>query len=488
MNKPRNIDVSETGLPNPNPVLAVDLDGTLIKSDMLYESFWSAATRDWPTALGTIRALARGRAALKRALVEASSVTVETLPYNEEVLNYIRAAKAKGARVALVTASDQRLADRIAEHLGLFDEVHGSDGKNNLKGEAKAAFLTDRYGPRGYVYMGDHEVDLSIWQQAAKAVTVNASEDLRAKANGLSVEVEHLGSSVRDLKPYAKAMRPHQWLKNILVFLPMLLGHQLTPAGFGAAFLAFVAFSMVASSVYVLNDLLDLAADRAHPRKRKRPFAAGALPIAHGTILAAGLLVLGAVLSLFLGWKFFLVMVVYYVMTTAYSLYFKRRVVIDICMLAGLYTLRIVAGGVAVSVTMSVWLLAFSIFLFFSLAAVKRQAELVDNLKAGKLSATGRGYHVDDLPMISQMAIAAGYISVLVMALYINSPDVRGLYASPVLLWGICLVLLFWVSWMVMTAHRGQMHDDPIVFAVKDRTSRLCGVLVVGFALAAAVL
>ncbi len=462
-------------------ILAVDLDGTLLKSDMLYESFWSAAARDWRSALRAIGALAGGKAALKRAMSDASEVVVETLPYNEDVLAYIHAHKAAGGQVVLVTATDQALADRVAAHLGLFDAVYGSDGQRNLKGENKAKFLVETYGERGFAYMGDHEADLAVWKHAAKAVTVNAPVELRNKAAGVCQDVTHLGQSALDKTPYVKALRPHQWLKNILVFLPMLLAHELTFGAFASSLLAFVAFSLVASSVYVLNDLLDLAADRAHPRKCKRPFASGSLPIAHGTGLAAGLFGAGFILSLLAGPLFLFVMVCYYAMTTGYSLYFKRRMVIDICVLAGLYTMRIIAGGVAAAIPLSVWLLAFSIFLFFALAAVKRQAELVDTMKAGKLGATGRGYHVDDLAIISQMALASGYISVLVLALYMNSAQVVLLYPNPQILWGICLVLLFWVSWIVMTTHRGDMHDDPIVFAVKDRISRICGLLVVGF-------
>jgi 4-hydroxybenzoate polyprenyltransferase/phosphoserine phosphatase len=475
-----------TGTVKADMVLAVDLDGTLLKSDMLYESFWSAASKDWRSALAAVKALSKGKAALKRELAGASDVVVETLPYDDEVIEHIRAWRTAGGKTALVTASDQGLANRVAAHLGLFDDVHGSDGTNNLKGNTKAAFLTDHYGAKAYAYMGDHEADLSVWAGAGRAVTVNASAELRAKAEALGVEVEHLGTAETDYKPYLKALRPHQWLKNILVFLPMLLGHQLNFAALFTSFLAFCAFSLVASSVYVLNDLLDLAADRAHPRKCKRPFASGTLPIAHGTGLAAGLFGAGFVLSVLISPLFLFVMLCYYAMTTGYSLYFKRRMVIDICVLAGLYTMRIIAGGVASSVPLSVWLLAFSVFLFFSLAAVKRQAELVDMAKAGKLSTSGRGYHVDDLSIISQMALASGYVSVLVLALYMTSPQVSLLYSNPSVLWGICLVLLFWVSWIVMTTHRGEMHDDPIVFAVKDRISRICGLLAVGFAMGGA--
>jgi 4-hydroxybenzoate polyprenyltransferase len=277
-------------------------------------------------------------------------------------------------------------------------------------------------------------------------------------------------------------MRPHQWVKNALVFLPVLASHQIAAATLLQSLLAFVAFSLVASSVYVLNDLLDLAADREHPRKRNRPFASGAIPIAHGTWMAAGLLGAGGLVSLTLGAEFVLVMLAYYVATLAYSLHLKRRALVDIALLAGLYTIRIVAGSAATGIELSMWLLAFSIFLFFSLAAVKRQAELIDNAESGKADVTGRGYLVSDLPIISSMAIASGYVAVLVMALYINSPAVRQLYSYVPVLWGICCVLLYWVSRMVMITHRGRMHDDPIVFAFRDRVSQVCLLTIVLFA------
>jgi 4-hydroxybenzoate polyprenyltransferase/phosphoserine phosphatase len=468
-------------------VLAVDLDGTLLKSDMLLESFWNAVSHDWRAGIGAVRAVRKGKAALKHQLAQTSDVDVTSLPYNQDVLEYISAWKERGGKVALVTATDQSIADGIAAHLGVFDDVHGSNGSTNLKGETKAAFLVETYGADGFAYMGDTDADLPVWSAASQIVTVNATKTLRAKAEAMGKTITHLGHDARDLKPYLKALRPHQWVKNVLVFVPIFLAHQLDLATLFMGLMGFIAFSLTASSVYVINDLLDLNADRAHPRKCKRPFAAGSVPIQHGTGLAAGLLSAGAVLSLLVGPVFLLVLALYFAATTGYSLYFKRRMVIDICVLSGLYTMRIIAGGVAASVAISVWLLAFSVFFFFALAAIKRQAELVDNAKAGKLAPTGRGYRVDDLAIVSQMSIASGYVSVMVLALYINSPAVSLLYANPPVLWGICLVLLFWISWIAMVTHRGEMHDDPIVFAVKDRISRICGFLIVGFVLLASV-
>ena len=418
---------------------------------------------------------------LKRQLAEAARIEVESLPYDPSVVAFVERWRAAGGRTALVTASDRELAGRIADHLGLFDEVHGSDGRRNLKGEAKAAFLAARFGAEGYVYLADAVEDLPAWRAARKAVTVNAPGALRRQVERLGVEAEHLSSGKRSLPAYLAALRPYQWVKNLLVFLPLVAAQAFDGPSLAACLLAFLAFGLVASAVYVVNDLLDLAADRRHPRKRGRPFAAGRIPIADGFWMAGGLLLAGLALATALGGRFLLVMLAYGLATTAYSLYLKRRTIIDICVLAGLYTLRMVAGGVAAGIPLSVWLLAFSVFLFLSLAAVKRQAELVDSAKRGLLTAHGRGYHIDDLPLISQMALAAGYLSVLVLALYLTSPVVAGLYALPEALWGICLVQLYWISRNVMLAHRGRMHDDPIVFAAKDGVSRLCLVLVLLF-------
>jgi 4-hydroxybenzoate polyprenyltransferase len=286
------------------------------------------------------------------------------------------------------------------------------------------------------------------------------------------------------VKPCIQEARPHQWLKNVLVFLPMLAAHRFDAATVLLSFLAFICFSLVASSVYVLNDLLDLAADRAHPRKRNRPLASGSLSIARGTLMAAVLLLPGVFVAALIGGDFLLVMAVYYLLTTAYSLCLKRRIVIDICVLAGLYTVRIVAGGVATGIPLSVWLLGFAVFFFLSLAAVKRQAELVDNAARGQRTVSGRGYATDDLPIIAMIAISAGYVSVLVLALYVNSPAVIEQYTLPQALWGVCVVLLYWITRTVMTAHRGLMHDDPVVFGLKDRTSRICLLIILGFVLA----
>ncbi|SDI62599.1 UbiA family prenyltransferase [Alloyangia pacifica] len=457
--------------------LVIDLDGTLIRSDMLYETFWSAISRRWLNLVPALHAVCQGRAALKRRLEELGAVEPGFLPYNTEVIAHIKDWRAQGGRTALVSASDQRIVDRISAHLGLFDDVHGSDGKHNLKGEAKAERLLELYGRGNFVYVGDSSADVPVWNAAERAVTVDVSPALAKRVDQQAGEVKHLQTGGADRTHAAfRALRPHQWLKNVLVFLPLLAAHKFEWLPITQALLAFVAYSLIASSVYLLNDLLDLAADRAHPRKRTRPFAAGDLPLSWGTVMTPALLLAGFALAAFLGTGFFAVMAFYFVMTTAYSLALKRKLVVDICTLAGLYTLRIIAGGVATQTPLSVWLLAFSVFFFFSLAAVKRQAELVSSAAQGNIKAQGRGYTTEDIPVVANMAVASGYISILVMALYLNTDAVRRLYNETAPLWGICLVLLFWVSRTVMITHRGWMQDDPVIFAAKDRVSLVCAV------------
>lgn len=470
------------------PVLVADLDGTLLRSDMLHESFWDAVAREPRTLLAVLAALPRGKPALKSCLAERAHILPATLPYDSRVIDRLRAWRAAGGRTALVTATDARLAARVADHLGLFDEVHGTEADLNLKGPAKADFLIRRYGAGGYIYMGDSAADLPVWAGGARAISVNASPAVRrsldAQARGA---VEHLPRDEDRGRAVLQALRPRQWVKNILVFVPMIADLAFDLATFLAAMVAFVALSLTASAGYVLNDLLDLADDRSHPRKRLRPFASGALPASLGTALFPGLLVLGLGVAMLGGALLLAVVALYFAATMAYSISLKRHTMVDICMLATLFTLRIVAGGVAIGVDLSVWLLAVSMFMFFALAAVKRLAELTDLEAAGR-AVSRRGYRVEDRGLLSQMSVASGYLAVLVLALYIDEPVVQDKFGTPWMLWGVCPLLIFWISRMVMVAGRGEMHDDPLVWALENRTSRKVMALVVVFVVLAVVL
>jgi 4-hydroxybenzoate polyprenyltransferase/phosphoserine phosphatase len=475
-------------------VLVVDMDGTLVLTDTLHEAVFSHVAHDVRRLFPLASWIGAGKAAFKRRLADACVLAGDALPLDPEVVALVRAARAEGRRTALVSAADQRQVEAVAAHLGLFDEAYGTGGPDsggrNLSGAAKAEFLVRRYGARGFDYVGDGAVDAPVWAAARRAITVGANGGLRALAERAGAEsVAHLrppAKGLARLRPYLRAMRPHQWAKNALVFMPVLAAHE--PGGLGAALAAFIAFSLIASSVYLINDMLDLAADRAHPRKRLRPFAAGEIPLSHGLVLAPALALTAlAIAVVFTPLLFLGVLGLYYVATFAYSMVLKRKLIIDIITLAGLYTLRILGGAAAASVTLSPWMLAFSMFLFLALAAVKRQAELTDQARDGRAATPGRGYRTDDLPVLRGIGLSAGNAAVMVFALYINSPAVRSLYAWPQALWLVCPLLLYWVCRMVMMTHRGNMTDDPIVYAATDRVSQvviaLAAMVVVGAAL-----
>ncbi|WP_284614428.1 UbiA family prenyltransferase [Aquabacterium humicola] len=458
--------------------LVVDLDGTLIHTDMLHESALRVLRdKPWDTLYIPVW-LAGGKALLKQRLALRSSFDPAGLPYNLDFLAWLREQRAGGRTLVLCTAADASIAEAIAQHLGLFDEVIASDGRTNLSGRHKADALAARYGARGFDYAGNSRADLPVWERAHGAVVVNASAALARQARTLC-EVERIFPPPRvGFTGWRRALRLHQWLKNLLLFVPLAAGHRFDDAGaWLRLLLAFFAFSLCASAVYVANDLMDLESDRRHPRKRERGFASGHIPVWRGVVLAPVLLAGGFALAAqvsqaFLGW-----MGLYFLATCAYSWGLKRIVLVDCLLLAMLYTLRIVAGTAAAQLQFSFWLLAFSVFLFLSLAFVKRYAELALQAGAGVEAPHGRGYRSSDSPLLQTMGVTSGYAAVLVLALYINSASVQYLYRAPELVWGTLPLVLFWISRMWMKAHRGQMHDDPLVFAVKDVPSLIAGLL-----------
>lgn len=464
----------------PSTVMVSDLDGTLCRTDTLHESVLHLASTA-PFSLFKVPFwLMRGKAELKHRLADLGVLNASALPLNPDVVNALKAAREKGQRTALVSASDARQVEAIAEQTGLFDEAHGTQDGLNLKGAAKAAFLKDQYGEKGFDYIGDARADIPVWAAAERAITVGASSGLRRAAEAANPNATHIAPPRSSALSVLKAMRPHQWSKNALLFLPMLAAHDYTPIF--QVLLGFVAFCLTASTVYVINDLMDLAADRGHPRKKNRPFASGALSASQGLLMATVLLAGAISLAWMTGNAWFLVVLAFYFAATfSYSLWLKRRLIIDVLMLGGLYTVRIIAGGAAGGIDLSPWMLGFAIFIFLALAAVKRQAELMDQLSTGRGS-SGRAYEVEDLPILRGIALSAGQAAVLVLALYISSEDVQGLYRFASLLWLVCPLLLYWILRMIMKTHRGEMTDDPIVFAAKDRISILIviAVLVIG--------
>ncbi|NGZ88050.1 UbiA family prenyltransferase [Duganella aceris] len=458
--------------------LCIDLDGTLIHSDLLLESMLLLIKRN-PLYLFCLPFwLLKGKAGLKAEIAKRVALNPAALPYNTEFLQWATEQKAAGRSLWLCTASNHRLADAVAAHCALFDGVVASSDTLNMSGSNKARQLAAQFGARRFDYCGNHKIDLQVWRLSKGAVVVNGSAGLQRKAARQTAVLASFPGRQRRLRATIKALRPHQWVKNVLLFIPMAAAHILTsPGALVAGLLAFLSFGLAASSVYLLNDMLDLEADRAHPKKRFRPFAAGDVSLLVGMALTPLLLLASLALTLLLPVEFRLVLIGYYVMTLAYSFGLKRIVMVDTMVLAGLYTIRIVAGASAVDVPLSFWLLLFSIFLFLSLALVKRYAELDGNKRRGKLSAAGRGYLVEDLSLLYSMGVAAGFLCVLVLALYINSPEVTLLYRHPRMIWPLCLLLLYWISRVWMVTHRGDMHDDPVVFALKDPISILVGAL-----------
>jgi 4-hydroxybenzoate polyprenyltransferase/phosphoserine phosphatase len=464
--------------------LVVDLDGTLIETDMLQESVLSLFTNHPGKVFNLPIWLFQGRAALKRRLAQLANIDFETLPLNQALIAFLRTEKARGRQLVLATASDSALATPIAQRLGLFERVLASDGGVNLKGQTKADRLVELYGDKGFDYAGNDAPDLAVWKHAHRVIAVGCPPLVLAKAKTLDPKAMVFPSKPRAPKDYFVAVRAHQWVKNLLVFVPMLAAHQFDMATLATGLKAFLAFSLCASSVYLVNDMLDLTTDRAHPSKSCRPLARGAVPLQHGVLMAALLLVASFVLAWWVNPGFSLVLGFYYALTSAYSIRLKQMVLVDVFVLAALYTLRIFGGAAALGIPVSFWLLALSINLFLSLAMVKRYTELKALRDQGGRRALGRGYRTDDLELLSSLGGASGYLAALVLALYINSSEVAQRYANPSLLWPVCLLLLFWVSRVWLLAHRGEMHDDPVLFTLKDRPSQVLGLVGLGILLA----
>lgn len=429
--------------------LCVELEGTLVRSDLLFESLLVLVKRNPLYLLRTLLWLVQGRAVLNAQVAERVDLNPAALAYDRELIDWLAHEQHAGRAIWLCASSNEAFAIRVAAHLGLFDGVLAADPRLNGTAEGLPLRLVKQFGAGGFDYCGHESRNIAPPQ-------------------------------ISRVTALFRALRPHQWAKNGLVLVPLLAAHRVTElSAVSAALLAFVAFCLCASSVYVLNDLLDLEADGAHPGKSQRPFAAGHLPLSIGCALVPVLLCLAFGIATLLPASFAEVLAGYCTLTLLYSFGLKGLVLVDALALACLYTLRLVAGATSVGVPLSFWMLLFSVFLFLSLALVKRFAELDALKKRDQLKAIGRGYQVSDLPILQSLGCAAGYLSVLVLALYIHSPEIESLYRRPRVIWALCALLLFWVSRVWMMAQRGEMHDDPVVYALKDRVSIAVGVLVI---------
>ena len=467
------MDFSNASQPG-NVPLCVDLDGTLIHTDLFIESLLALA-KHAPLALLKLPFwLLRGKAYAKRQIAARVKVNAVSLPYNKNVIELIEQAREQGRSVELVTASDELLVGPIAQHLRLFDHVLCSDGERNLRGVTKAKILVDRHGLKGFDYVGNDRTDIPVWRACNHAIVVSASTQLTRTLRRFGKECSTIATKASSWRTIIRAIRAHQWVKNLLIFAPLVMAHQLSNnVAIAASALAFVAFCGCASAVYIMNDLFDLESDREHRSKKRRPLASGELAVSEAFFVFLSLILVAFIVSRGLATSFRVCLGLYFISTCAYSLKLKQIPLIDIFVLAGLYTLRILAGGYVAHIAVSPWLLAFSMFLFTSLACAKRYSELLAAKQASRDRPSGRGYHTGDLHLVSQFGISSGYLAVLVMALYINSAAVRALYAYPNYLWLICPLLMYWISRIWLLTNRGRMHDDPIVFAIRDFASYL---------------
>ena len=454
--------------------LVVDLDGTLLASDVLWESVLVLLKdRPW-LAFALPFWLLRGKGYLKREIAQRVSLDVTRLPYREEVVQFLTSEAQSGRYIVLATATDATVAQQIADHLGLFSEVMASDARTNLSGERKAHRLTTRFGKGQFDYLGNDHVDIPAWSAGRQVIVVSPSQWLLWRVRRSFDVKKVLAPRAGVLRAILRVMRPHQWVKNLLLFVPLITSHRVFELALVLQVVAaFVAFSLCASAVYVVNDLLDIQSDRLHQRKRHRPFAAGHLAVPTGIVMAP-ILLAGAfgtaawtLPAAFLG-----LLLVYLATTTAYSSALKRQPVLDVMVLAGLYALRVLAGGMAVGIVISQWLLPFALFLFLSLALMKRFSE-IKGAATGVHALSGRGYRIEDSTWLQSAGLCSAYIAVLILALYISSADVTILYRHPRVLWGLCPVLLYWVTRLWFRAHRGWIEDDPVVAAVKDPASYL---------------
>jgi 4-hydroxybenzoate polyprenyltransferase/phosphoserine phosphatase len=459
-------------------VLCVDLDGTVLKTDLVWECIISLIKLQ-PSALLLLPFwLIRGRGELKRQLAERARLDMSTMPYRTDVLAFLAMQRRQGRHIALVTASDSSLAERVASHLGLFDEVHGTRQGRNLKGREKAALLLAKFSSRGFDYIGDSYADLPVWK-AARAGYVVGNKDLARKVASIARVEGVFECKSASVLSWFRALRGHHWAKNMLLFLPLLLSHKLDNRAFVATGIGFFLFSLCASSIYILNDLLDLHSDRAHPWKAKRPFASGEASVPAGLMISTLLVAASIAIGFWLNTAFSCVLAAYVITTMWYTVQLKRVPLVDVFVLSGFYSIRIWAGSVITSVPLSDWFLAFSFFFFFSLATAKRYSEL---LHAGELVQTGnsgRAYTQGDRDLFVHLGIGSSFSAVLILALYVHSNEVLSLYRKPGLLLLICPVILYWLSRLWFRANRGELDEDPVVLSIRDPVS---------YAIAAAIL
>jgi 4-hydroxybenzoate polyprenyltransferase/phosphoserine phosphatase len=449
--------------------IVVDLDGTLTPTDTLIESLIKLVKQSPINLMRLPLWLLKSRAGFKASLAAHVSFSAIHLPYCEPLLAYLREEKAKGRSIILATAAHKSIAEAVSTHLGLFDKVLATEAGHNLKGKAKLQAIEEKVG-KEFVYCGDSYSDLPIWEKAQAGILVGVSSHL-AETVRRKVHIEReFPKEGAGLALWVQAFRVHQWLKNILLFVPVLTSFSFMKiAVLCTMTMAFLSFSFATSAIYILNDLSDLENDRAHPRKRLRPFASAKLPILHGVSVAGIALVLASIIALVVSKEFFLMLLLYLALSSAYTLLLKKYIIVDVLILSLFYILRILAGSTASGVVTSSWLLAFSFFIFMSLALVKRCAELVSLKQQGKNITEGRNYYITDLVVLWPMGIGAAMSAVVIFGLFISAPETKTHYATPDLLWLVAICLIYWLARIWVKTSRGEMDDDPVLYSIKDK-------------------
>ena len=457
--------------------ICVDLDGTLVRTDTLAENIVAVMRNLRVMALIPLWFLG-GKAHFKAKIAEHRIPDPELLPYNKTVLRYLKKEKERGRMLYLVTAANKRVADAINIHLNLFDDIIASDLSQNLRGRKKAEALANKFGKRKFIYLGNDATDLHVWKVAHSGILVNTSKRVAKKAVKIVKISDQFTDHTSNKFVLLKAIRVHQWVKNLLIFVPILTsGHFVDLVAWSSAITAFFAFCAGASATYLLNDIFDLEPDRKHPQKCNRPFASGALSIKVLFVVGPILLLLGLLLA-FLS-KVLILLITYIVISLSYSIKLKKLPLIDLFVLSGLYTIRLFSGGEATEYHVSQWLLAFSGFLFFSLANVKRVAEIKLIKSLNRNESFSRSYSSEDALFLQTMGLASSFVSCLVLALYVQSNVAMNLYLNSKLLWCLVPIILFWQCRMWFSTSRGHMHSDPIIYAAKDWVSWIVGISIV---------
>ena len=469
-------DLSEGGafdspiVADPHLPLCVDLDGTLIKSDVFFESILALLKKSPWAIFPLLWWSLRGWSFLKRRVALRVPVRVEMLPYREQVLEFLQRERESGRRILLVTAADQAVAEAIGNYVGQFDAVYGSDGRMNLKGRTKAGFLAGMFGTNHFDYIGDSYADLPVWT-AARFAYVVGDERIANKVARKTRVARIFEVSRPSLSAWLRSIRLLHWTKNLLLLLPALLAHRFNWPAWRDSLIGFALFGACASGLYIFNDLLDLHSDRLHPAKSKRPFAAGEFPLWVGVAESASLVGISLLVSFFLNWVFATALLGYSALTILYSWKLKKVPLLDVFVLSSFYSIRIWSGGIISGIPVSDWLTAFSLFFFLSLAMAKRHSELECAAKLVEGGNSGRGYVLKDRDLLAMFGTASSFAAVVILCLYARSPEMNSLYGSPTELLWLCPLVLYWLTRVWLLAGRGELDHDPVLFAIGDRTS-----------------